>query len=161
MLLSRDSLTGRPSATALYRAFSHDLQRFFDIPPKGGSKNGQAPPPGKWYSSGNLFKDSRPTHGASRQQQTFLSDQLNSNLAMAENISNNALILALLSLNGEIAIQKDYLDSGEIPEDEVADEEEVLDDLEQAFMEFVDVYKARAKADETLPSLEELLAGDA
>ncbi len=80
---------------------------------------------------------------------------------MSENISNNALILALLSLNGEIAIQKDYLDSGEIPEDEVSDEEEVLDDLEQAFMEFVDVYKARAKSDKSLPSLEELLAGEA
>lgn len=79
---------------------------------------------------------------------------------MPENISNNALILALLSLNGEIAIQKDYLESGEIPEDEVTDEEEVLDDLEQAFMEFVDVYKARAKADESLPSVEELLAGE-
>lgn len=79
---------------------------------------------------------------------------------MTENISNNALILALLSLNGEIAIQKDYLESDEIPEDEVTDEEEVLDDLEQAFMEFVDVYKARAKADKDLPSLEELLAGE-
>lgn len=80
---------------------------------------------------------------------------------MSENISNNALILAILSLNGEIAIQKDYLESDEIPEDEVADEEEVLEDLEQAFMEFVDVYKARAKADNTLPNLDELLAGEA
>jgi formiminotetrahydrofolate cyclodeaminase len=80
---------------------------------------------------------------------------------MSENISNNALILALLSLNGEITLQKDYLESDDIPEDEIADEEEVLDDLEQAFMEFVDAYKARAKADKTLPELEELLAGDA
>ncbi len=80
---------------------------------------------------------------------------------MPENISNNALILALLSLNGEIAIQKDYLDSGEIVEEEIEDEEEVLEDLEQAFMEFVDCYKARAKNDNTLPSLEELLAGEA
>lgn len=80
---------------------------------------------------------------------------------MAENISNNALILALLSLNGEIAIQKDYLESDDIPEDEVVDEEEVLEDLEQAFMEFVDLYKSRAKSDKTLPSLDELLAGDA
>ncbi len=79
---------------------------------------------------------------------------------MPENISNNALILALLSLNGEIDIQKDYLDSGEIPDEEIENEQEVLDDLEQAFMEFVDVYKARAKADKTLPSLEELLAGE-
>jgi hypothetical protein len=80
---------------------------------------------------------------------------------MSENISNNALILALLSLNGEIAIQKDYLDSDDIPEDDVTDEEEVLEDLEQAFMEFVDVYKARAKSDTSLPDLDELLAGDA
>jgi len=80
---------------------------------------------------------------------------------MSENISNNALILALLSLNGEIAIQKDYLDSDDIAEDDVADEEEVLEDLEQAFMEFVDVYKARASNDTTLPNLEELLAGEA
>lgn len=79
---------------------------------------------------------------------------------MSENISNNAVILALLSLNGEIAIQKDYLESGEVPEDEIEDEQEVLDDLEQAFMEFVDAYKARAKNDETLPSLEELLSGE-
>jgi hypothetical protein len=80
---------------------------------------------------------------------------------MSENISNNALILALLSLNGEIAIQKDYLDSDDIPEEDVTDEEEVLEDLEQAFMEFVDVYKARAKSDTSLPDLDELLAGDA
>ncbi|MCQ8104405.1 hypothetical protein NP590_09850 [Methylomonas sp. SURF-2] len=79
---------------------------------------------------------------------------------MPENISNNALILALLSLNGEIAIQNDYLESGEIPEEEVENEQEVLEDLEQAFMEFVDVYKARARNDQSLPSLEELLAGE-
>lgn len=80
---------------------------------------------------------------------------------MSENISNNALILALLSLNGEIAIQKEYLESGDVPDDEFEEEQEVHDDLEQAFMEFVDVYKARARKDETLPSLEELLAGEA
>ena len=79
---------------------------------------------------------------------------------MSENISNNAIILALLSLNGEIAIQKEYLDSGEVPEDEVEDEQEVLDDLEQAFMEFVDAYKGRSRNDETLPSLDELLSGE-
>ncbi len=79
---------------------------------------------------------------------------------MPENISNNALILALLSLNGEIAIQKDYLESGEIPDEEVEDEQDVLDDLEQAFMEFVDLYKNRIKSDKTLPCLEELLAGE-
>jgi hypothetical protein len=80
---------------------------------------------------------------------------------MSENISNNALILALLSLNGEIAIQKDYLESDEIPDEDITDEEDVLDDLEQAFMEFVNVYKGRAKSDSSLPDLEELLAGEA
>jgi len=80
---------------------------------------------------------------------------------MSENISNNALILALLSLNGEIAIQKDYLESDDIPEDDIADEEEVLSDLEQAFMEFVEVYKTRANNDQTLPDLDELLSGEA
>ena len=80
---------------------------------------------------------------------------------MSENISNNAIILGLVSLNSEIAIQQDYLESGEIPEDEIDDEQDVLADLEQAFMEFVDVYKGRAKNDKTLPSIEELLAGDA
>lgn len=79
---------------------------------------------------------------------------------MSENLSNNAVILALLALNGEIAIQKEYLESEEIPEEDVTEEEEVLDDLEQAFMEFVDLYKARAKADSSLPDLEELLAGE-
>lgn len=79
---------------------------------------------------------------------------------MSENISNNALILALLALNGEIAIQKEYIDSEDIPEEDVAEEEDVLDDLEQAFMEFVDLYKARANSDKTLPDLDELLAGE-
>lgn len=80
---------------------------------------------------------------------------------MSENISNNALILALLSLNSEIAVQKDYLESDEIPEDDITDEEDVLEDLEQAFMEFVEVYKSRAKSDNSLPDLEDLLAGEA
>jgi hypothetical protein len=86
---------------------------------------------------------------------TYLSES-----AMSESISNNAMILALLALNGEIAIQKEYLDSGEIPEDQVSEEAEVLNDLEQAFMEFVSAYQARARADNTLPSLDELLADE-
>ena len=36
-------------------------------------------------------------------------------------------------------------------------EEEILADLEQAFMEFVDLYKIRCKTDKELPSLDELL----
>ncbi len=76
---------------------------------------------------------------------------------MSENLSNNALIYATLALNSEIALQKEYLDSSDVPEDERDNEEEILDDLEQAFMEFVDLYKSRCKADKELPSIEELL----
>ncbi|MDD5277674.1 MAG: hypothetical protein PHR16_16530 [Methylovulum sp.] len=76
---------------------------------------------------------------------------------MSENLSNNAIIYATLALNSEIALQKEYLDSSDVPEDERENEEEILDDLEQAFMEFVDLYKSRCKADKELPSIEELL----
>lgn len=76
---------------------------------------------------------------------------------MNENLSNNAIIYATLALNSEIALQKEYLESGEMPDDELDNEEEILSDLEQAFMEFVDLYKARCKLDKDLPSIEELL----
>lgn len=80
---------------------------------------------------------------------------------MSENISNHALIHALISLNNEIAIQKDYLETDDIPEDDIAEEEEVLNDLEQAYQEFVDIYTARAQEDDSLPDLDDLLAGEA
>ncbi|MBE0436623.1 MAG: hypothetical protein IBX56_12555 [Methylomicrobium sp.] len=76
---------------------------------------------------------------------------------MSENLSNDAVIYAMLSINSEIAIQKDYLDSPELPADEREYEEETLADLEQALMEFIELYKNRLKADKTLPSLDELL----
>lgn len=76
---------------------------------------------------------------------------------MSENLSNNAIIYATLALNSEIALQKEYLDSSDVPDDERDNEEEILDDLEQAFMEFVDIYKSRCKQDKELPSIEELL----
>jgi hypothetical protein len=77
---------------------------------------------------------------------------------MKESPSNNALIYAILSLNGEVEIQREYLDSDDIPEDDIAEEQEVLDDLEQALMEFIDIYKQRCKTDKKLPSIDELLA---
>lgn len=77
---------------------------------------------------------------------------------MKESPSSNALIYAILSLNGEVEIQKEYLDSDDIPEDDINEEQEVLDDLEQALMEFIDIYKLRRKADKKLPSIDELLA---
>jgi hypothetical protein len=72
-------------------------------------------------------------------------------------ISSNAIIYALLALNSEVSLQREYLESDDVPADERANEEDILSDLEQAFMEFVDIYKVRCNADKTLPSLDELL----
>ena len=76
---------------------------------------------------------------------------------MSEKISNNAIIYALLALNSEVDLQREYLESEEVPEDERENEDDILADLEQAFMEFVDLYKSRCKADKELPSIDELL----
>jgi hypothetical protein len=76
---------------------------------------------------------------------------------MNEKISNNAMIYATLALNSEVDLQREYLDSDDVPEDELENEEEILADLEQAFMEFVDLYKNRCKDDKELPSIDELL----
>jgi hypothetical protein len=76
---------------------------------------------------------------------------------MSDNISNNAIIYATLALNSEVALQQEYLESSDVPDDERDNEEEILEDLEQAFMEFVDLYKNRCKFDKQLPSIDELL----
>ncbi len=76
---------------------------------------------------------------------------------MSEKISNNAIIYATLALNSEVALQHEYLESDDVPSDERENEEEILADLEQAFMEFVDLYKIRCKTDNQLPSIDELL----
>jgi hypothetical protein len=76
---------------------------------------------------------------------------------MNETISNNAVIYAILSLNSEVELQREYLESEDVPDDERENEEEILADLEQAFMEFIDLYKVRCKADKELPTLDELL----
>jgi hypothetical protein len=76
---------------------------------------------------------------------------------MSQSLTNNAIIYATLALNSEIALQQEYLESSEVPEDERENEEEILEDLQQAFMEFVDLYKIRCKADKELPSIDELL----
>ncbi|MFA6163833.1 MAG: hypothetical protein WC685_10435, partial [Methylobacter sp.] len=77
---------------------------------------------------------------------------------MSEQISNDAIIYAILSINSEVALQHEYLDSPDVPEDERENEEEILADLEQAFMEFVDLYKNRCKKNKELPDIEELLS---
>jgi hypothetical protein len=76
---------------------------------------------------------------------------------MSEKLSNNALIYATLALNSEVSLQQEYLQSEDVPEDDRDNEEEILGDLEQAFMELVDLYKARCKSDTQLPSIDELL----
>lgn len=76
---------------------------------------------------------------------------------MPEALSSNAIIYAILSLNSEIALQKEYLDSPEVPVNDKENEEEILSDLEQAFMEFIDLYKSYRRKDGELPSIEELL----
>ena len=76
---------------------------------------------------------------------------------MSDKISNNAIIYATLALNSEVDLQREYLESEDVPDDERENEEEFLADLEQAFMEFVDLYKIRCKTDKELPSLDELL----
>jgi hypothetical protein len=76
---------------------------------------------------------------------------------MKNDLSNNAIIYATLALNSEIALQQEYLESDDVPEDERENEQEILEDLQQAFMEFVDLYKSRAKTDKDLPDIDELL----
>ncbi|MBM4206651.1 MAG: hypothetical protein FJ190_01105 [Gammaproteobacteria bacterium] len=76
---------------------------------------------------------------------------------MSEKISNNAIIYAILALNSEVALQQEYLASDDVPKDERDNEQDILDDLQQAFMEFVDLYKDRCKTDNSLPSIDELL----
>lgn len=76
---------------------------------------------------------------------------------MSQDLSNNAIIYAILALNSEVALQQEYLDSDDVPGDERENEEGILDDLQQAFMEFVDIYKIRCKVDKDLPDIDELL----
>ena len=76
---------------------------------------------------------------------------------MSQNLSNNAIIYAVLAINSEIALQQEYLESTDVPSDERENEEEILGDLQQSFMEFVDLYKVRCKVDKDLPSIDELL----
>ncbi len=72
-------------------------------------------------------------------------------------LSSTAVIYAILSINSEIALQKEYLASSDIDPEERENEEDILEDLEQAFMEFLELYKQYLKADSQLPSIEELL----
>ncbi len=76
---------------------------------------------------------------------------------MSENLSSQAIIYAILALNSEIALQKEYLESSDIDQTEIANEEDILSDLEQAFAEFISIYKTRCNRDKKLPNIDELL----
>jgi len=76
---------------------------------------------------------------------------------MSKDLTNNAIIYATLALNSEIALQQEYLQSEDVPQDERDNEMDILEDLQQAFMEFVDLYKTRCKSDKDLPDIDELL----
>ncbi|HCT99516.1 MAG TPA: hypothetical protein DF614_05495 [Methylococcaceae bacterium] len=79
---------------------------------------------------------------------------------MSKEISSTTLMYSILSVEEGVNVQKDYLESGEVPDDEMDYEEEILGDLEQALMELIDVYKVRCKTDPELPSIDELLSGE-
>jgi hypothetical protein len=76
---------------------------------------------------------------------------------MSQNLSNTAIIYAILAINSEIDLQKEYLESDEISAEDRNNESEILEELEQALMEFIDLYKLRLKSDKKLPSLDDLL----
>jgi hypothetical protein len=79
---------------------------------------------------------------------------------MNQNLSSNAVIYAILALDSEIKLQKDYLNSSDMSVEDRENEEEILNDLEQAFMEFVDLYKTHMRNNKELPSLDELLTSE-
>jgi len=79
---------------------------------------------------------------------------------MPESLSSNAIIYAILSINSEVSLQKEYLASSDVTVEERENEEGILDDLEQAFMEFVECYKPYRHADNTLPDINELLTAE-
>ncbi len=78
---------------------------------------------------------------------------------MSKEISSTTLMYSILSVEDSVNTQQDYLESGEVPDDEIENEEEILGDLEQALMELIDLYKIRLKTDPELPAIEDLLGG--
>jgi len=76
---------------------------------------------------------------------------------MSENLSSHAIIYAILALNSEISLQKEYLGYSDINLEEIDNEEDILSDLEQAFAEFISLYKTRCNRDKKLPGIDELL----
>ena len=78
---------------------------------------------------------------------------------MSKDISSTTLMYAILSVEDSVNTQQDYLESGEIPDEEIENEEEILGDLEQALMELIDVYNVRLRTEPDLPAIEDLLGG--
>lgn len=76
---------------------------------------------------------------------------------MQTQLSSTAVIYAILSINSEIALQREFLDSPDILPDERENEAGILDDLEQTLMEFIELYKDYLKKEKDLPTIDELL----
>lgn len=76
---------------------------------------------------------------------------------MQTKLSSTAVIYAILSINSEITLQKEYLASPDVDPDERDNEMGILDDLEQTLMEFIEFYKGYLKVEKDLPSIDELL----
>jgi len=76
---------------------------------------------------------------------------------MSDTLTNNALIYAILALDSEIKLQKQYLDSSAINKQDFENETHILNDLEQAFAEFINLYKNRCGREKSMPDINELL----
>jgi len=76
---------------------------------------------------------------------------------MSENLSNNAIIYAFAVFEQRNHPAERISGFRGCARRRNRQREDILDDLEQAFMEFVDVYKSRCRADKSLPDLDELL----
>ncbi len=76
---------------------------------------------------------------------------------MQTQLSSTAVIYAILSINSEIALQKEFLDSPDIEAEERDNEAGILEDLEQTLMEFIEFYKGYLKKEKDLPTIDELL----
>ena len=78
---------------------------------------------------------------------------------MKVNLSNSAIITAIIAIHNDINNQREYMKSADITDDEYANEGEALLEMEKAFGEFYSIYIEALKVEPTLPNIEELIGG--
>jgi hypothetical protein len=76
---------------------------------------------------------------------------------MSQLPSDHALIYAILALNSEVSLQNTYLESTESQLHERDEDQQILADIEQALMEFINLYQQRCKQNPQLSKIDELL----